>query len=60
MGFQKVVLNGGTRITNWSYADDTTLICRSKEELMDLLNPVKTVFLSSPLQKNVSGQRLDC
>ena len=33
---------GGTKITNLTYADGTTLIFSNKEELMDLLSRVKT------------------
>ncbi|XP_072050236.1 uncharacterized protein [Amphiura filiformis] len=33
---------GGQRITNLRYADDTTLVCSSKEELMDLLKAIKS------------------
>ena len=33
---------GGRRITNLRYADDTTLVCGSKKELLDLLKAVKS------------------
>ena len=32
---------GGRQITNLRFADDTTLICSSKQELLDLLKQTK-------------------
>ena len=32
---------GGRRITNLIYADDTTLVCGSRQELLKLLKDVK-------------------
>ena len=40
-GFNGGVKFGGTKITNLRYADDTTLVCSSREELIDLLNRIK-------------------
>lgn len=40
-GFDGGMKFGGTLVTNLRYADDTTLICSSKKELMDLLKRVK-------------------
>ena len=40
-GFEGGVKFGGVQVRNLRYADDTTLICSSKEELMDLLKRVK-------------------
>ena len=40
-GFNGGVKFRGTKITNLRYADDTTLICNSRHELLDLLRPLK-------------------
>ena len=40
-GFNGGVKFGGKKITNLRYADDTTLVCSSREELIDLLNRIK-------------------
>jgi len=40
-GFEGGVKFGGRKISNLRYADDTTLICSSRKELMDLLRRVK-------------------
>ena len=47
--------NAGRNINNLRYADDTTLMAESEEELKSLLMPVKervkTLALSSPFRK---------
>jgi len=40
-GFEGGVKFGGSKINNLRYADDTTLICSSRKELMDILCRVK-------------------
>ncbi|XP_072025105.1 uncharacterized protein [Amphiura filiformis] len=40
-GFTGGVKFGGSSITNLRYADDTTLICSSREELLALLKCIK-------------------
>ena len=40
-GFKGGVKFGGKKITSLRYADDTTLVCSSREELIDLLNCIK-------------------
>jgi hypothetical protein len=40
-GFEGGVKFGGTKISNLRYADDTTLICSSRAELIDLLKHIK-------------------
>ena len=40
-GFNGGVKFGGKKITNLRYADDTTLVCSSREEVIDLLNRIK-------------------
>ena len=39
--FEGGISFGGVKITNLRYADDTTLVCGSRKELMDLLQRVK-------------------
>ena len=58
---------GGQRITNLRYADDTTLVCNSRKELMDLLRAVKIASEERGLMLNtkktkimvVDGERSD-
>ena len=40
-GFNGGVKFGGKKITNLRVADDNTLVCSSREELIDLLNRIK-------------------
>ena len=40
-GFNGGVKFGGTKITNLRYVDDTTLICNSRHEVLDLLRCIK-------------------
>ena len=40
-GFEGGVSFGGMKITNLRYADDTTLVCASRKELMNLLKRIK-------------------
>ena len=40
-GFNGGVKFGGTKITNLRYADDITLICNSRHELLDLIRRIK-------------------
>ena len=42
-GFDSGVKFGGTKITNLRYADDTTLICNSRHELLGLKDALKTL-----------------
>ena len=44
---------GGRRETNLRFADDTTLLCRSKEELLGLLKKVKEASMSQNLLLNL-------
>ena len=43
---------GGRRDTNLRFADDTTLLCTSKEELLGLLKKVKEASMSKNLLLN--------
>ena len=52
-GFQGQVSIGGRIVTNLRYADDTTLIARSRAELQDLILRVKTASEKYGLYLNV-------
>ena len=43
---------GGTRETNLRFADDTTLLCTGKEELLGLLKKVKEASMSQKILLN--------
>ncbi len=50
--FQRGVKFGRQRITNLRYADDTILVCSSKEELLELLGAVKEAIEKKGLLLN--------
>ena len=47
---------GGRRETNLRFADDTTLLCTSKEELLGLLKKVKEASMSKNILLFVNTQ----
>ena len=49
---------GGTKISNLRYADDTTLICSSRKELMDLLQRVKEASEKKGLLLNTKKTKI--
>ena len=49
---------GGTRETNLRFADDTTLLCTSKEELLGLLKKVKEASMSQHLLLNTQKTKI--
>ncbi len=49
---------GGQWITNLRYADDTTVVCNSKTELMDLLRAVKTTSEERGLMLNTKKTKV--
>jgi hypothetical protein len=57
-GFSGGVKFGGSLVTNLRYADDTTLICSSKEELMDLLRKVKVASEKKGLLLNTKKTKI--
>ena len=57
-GFQGQVSIGGRIVTNLRYADDTTLIARSRAELQDLILRVKTASEKYGLYFNVKKTKV--
>ena len=57
-GFEGGVSFGGQRITDLRYADDTTLICSSRKELMDLLHRVKQASEKKGLLLNTKKTKI--
>ena len=57
-GFNGGVKFGGTKITNLRYADDTTLVCSSREELIDLLNRIKKASEEKDLLLNTKKTKI--
>ena len=57
-GFEGGVKFGGTRISNLRYADDTTLICSSRKDLMDLLHRVKIASEKKGLLLNTKKTKI--
>ena len=49
---------GGRRETNLRFADDTTLLCTSKEELLGLLKKVKEASMSKNLLLNTQNTKI--
>ena len=49
---------GGKEITNLRYADDTTLVCSSREELIDLLNRIKQASEEKDLLLNTKKTKI--
>ena len=49
---------GGRRETNLRFADDTTLLCTSKEELLGLLKKVKEASMSKNLLLNTQKTKI--
>ena len=56
--FEGGVKFGGVKITNLRYADDTTLICSSRQELMDLLRRVKEASEKKGLLLNTKKTKI--
>jgi hypothetical protein len=56
--FEGGVKFGGVKITNLRYADDTTLICSSRQELMDLLQKVKEASEKKGLLLNTKRTKI--
>ena len=56
-GFNGGVKFGGKKITN-RYADDTTLVCSSRKELMDLLNRIKQASEEKDLLLNTKKTKI--
>jgi len=56
--FQGGVSFGGQRITNLRYADDTTLVCGSKKELLELLGAVKRMSEKRGLLLNTKKTKI--
>ena len=54
----KVVVIGGQWITNLRYADDTSLVCSSRKELMALLKAVKTASEERGLMLNTKKTKI--
>ena len=48
----------GVKISNLRFADDTTLICSNKEELMEMLNLTKRVSLDRGLKLNAKKTKV--
>ena len=48
---------GGRKINNLRYADDTTLLSESKEELIQLVTSVKTKSIQAGLYLNLKRSR---
>ena len=57
-GFEGGVKFGGTRITNLRYADDTTLICSSRVELIELLKRIKEASEEKHLLLNTKKTKI--
>ena len=57
-GFEGGARFGGMRITDLRYADDTTLVCQSREELMDLLLRVKNASEKKGLLLNTKKTKI--
>ena len=57
-GFGGGVCFGGVRINNLRYADDTTLICASRKELMMLLQHVKQASEKKGLLLNTKKTKI--
>ena len=57
-GFDGGIFFGGMKITNLRYADDTTLICASREELMNLLQRVKQASEKKGLLLNTKKTKI--
>ena len=57
-GFNGGVKFGGKKITNLKYADDTTLVCSSREELIDLLNRIKQTSEEKDLLLNTKKTKI--
>ena len=57
-GFEGGVRFGGERITDLRYADDITLICSSRNELMDLLRRVKEASKKKGLLLNTKKTKI--
>ena len=57
-GFNGGVKFGGKKITNLRYADDTTLVCSSREELIDLLNRSKQASEEKDLLLNTKKTKI--
>ena len=49
---------GGQRITDLRYADDTTLVCSSRKELIALLKAVKTASEERSLMLNTKKTKI--
>ena len=57
-GFNGGVQFGGKKITNLRYADDTTLVCSSREKLIDLLNHIKQASEEKDLLLNTKKTKI--
>ena len=57
-GFNGGVNFGGTKITNLRYADDTTLICNSRHELLGLLRRIKDASEKKGLLLNTKKTKI--
>ena len=57
-GFKGGVKFGGKKIMNLRYADETTLVCSSREELMDLLNRIKLASEEKDLLLNTKKTKI--
>ena len=57
-GFNGGVKFGGTKITDLRYADDTTLICNSRHELLDLLRRIKDASEKKRLLLNIKKTKI--
>ena len=57
-GFNHGVKFGCTKITNLRYADDTTLICNSRHELLDLLRHIKVASEEKGLLLNTKKTKV--
>jgi hypothetical protein len=57
-GFDGGVKFGGIKITNLRYADDTTLICSSREELISLLKRIKELSEEKGLLLNTKKTKI--
>ena len=57
-GFNGGVKFGGTKITNQRYADDTTLVCNSRHELLDLLRRIKDASEKKGLLLNTKKTKI--
>ena len=56
--FKGGITIGGHRISNLRYADDTTLICNSRTELMELIRSVKTASAERGLLLNTKKTKI--